>query len=240
MPRATAPAFVTDTALTLELRDGAVETVAASPTPPPLATSVPEPEPEKPLARQEAPSALAAPAPAPSPAPVGRAAPAEEAIVEAQERLAPQLQTKLAELPTTRTTNAAAITTSATLTRPEPGPPRTLVADARSGERELDGKSKSDAPEVRARPKYRRNPEPTYPSSARRRRQEGLVVLAVTVSAEGKATRLAVQKSSGHTALDEAALKSVSDWEFEPAYWGHHAVTSAIEVPVRFQLGSQN
>ncbi len=91
-------------------------------------------------------------------------------------------------------------------------------------------------PGVLARPVYRKNPEPAYPAAARRRRQEGVTLLAVSVSASGRARRVVVKESSGYQMLDDAAVKAVVDWEFEPARAGTAAVESEIEVPVRFQL----
>jgi protein TonB len=89
---------------------------------------------------------------------------------------------------------------------------------------------------VLARPSYRKNPEPAYPASARRRRQEGLVLLRVEVTAEGRASRVDLAQSSGSSALDQAALDAVRSWEFEPARRGARAIASEIEVPVRFRL----
>ena len=92
------------------------------------------------------------------------------------------------------------------------------------------------APGILARPVYRKNPEPAYPAAARRRRQEGVTLLGVEVSAAGRAGRVVVKKSSGYRILDEAAVRAVVDWEFEPARIGAVAVESEIEVPVRFVL----
>jgi periplasmic protein TonB len=92
------------------------------------------------------------------------------------------------------------------------------------------------APGVPARPAYARNPAPEYPASARRRRQQGLVLLEVAVTAEGRAARVALLHSSGVPALDEAALGAVRGWQFEPARSDGLAVACGIEVPVRFQL----
>ncbi|MBK7997565.1 MAG: energy transducer TonB [Verrucomicrobia bacterium] len=91
-------------------------------------------------------------------------------------------------------------------------------------------------PGVLARPVYRKNPEPAYPAAARRRRQQGVTLLAVAVSASGRAVRVVVKESSGYQMLDDAAVRAVVDWEFEPARSGAVAVASEIEVPVRFQL----
>ncbi len=91
--------------------------------------------------------------------------------------------------------------------------------------------------EIRARPDYRHNPEPDYPLSARRRRQEGLVVLRVIVTTKGRASRVELKQSSGFVILDEAAVRAVAEWEFEPARIGESPLESEIEVPVRFKIG---
>lgn len=91
-------------------------------------------------------------------------------------------------------------------------------------------------PSLLATPIYRVNPEPPYPATARRRRQEGLVLLAVRVTSQGRASRIELKQSSGFPALDEAAWQAVRGWEFEPARLGALAVESEIEVPVRFKL----
>jgi protein TonB len=87
-----------------------------------------------------------------------------------------------------------------------------------------------------AGPIYRINPEPAYPASGRRRRQEGLVLFNVTVTAQGRASRVDVKQSSGVPALDDAAREAVRGWEFEPGRVGLLPVESEIEVPVRFKL----
>ncbi len=92
------------------------------------------------------------------------------------------------------------------------------------------------AGETSARPDYRRNPEPAYPLAARRRGQEGLVLLRVMVSIKGRAARVELKQSSGYALLDEAAIRAVREWEFEPARLGPLSVESEIEVPVRFRI----
>ena len=91
-------------------------------------------------------------------------------------------------------------------------------------------------PGVKARPNYLRNPEPPYPLLARRRRQEGTVLLSVRVTENGRAALVNLKTSSGYPLLDEAALRAVRDWEFDPARAAGIAVESQIEVPVRFVL----
>ena len=83
---------------------------------------------------------------------------------------------------------------------------------------------------------YLFNPKPVYPVEARRRREEGLVILAVQVSQEGFPSRVQIVQSSKFQLLDEAAVQAVSQWRFTPARIGTLAVTSQIEVPIRFRL----
>ena len=87
-------------------------------------------------------------------------------------------------------------------------------------------------------PEYRSNPAPIYPDSARRKRQEGVVWLMVEVGEHGETRAVAVQQSSGHTALDEAAVTAVRGWKFAPARQGERPVAARVEVPVRFRLAN--
>ena len=87
-----------------------------------------------------------------------------------------------------------------------------------------------------ARPAYKDNPRPQYPKRARRRGYEGTVVLEVLVDGNGRVKELRILTSSGHSALDRAALKSVNGWLFEPGMVGDEKVDMWVRVPVRFEL----
>ncbi len=87
-----------------------------------------------------------------------------------------------------------------------------------------------------AQPKYKSNPEPAYPALARRRRQQGNVLLSVRVDADGRPEAVTVQTSSGYAALDEAAVAAVKQWEFEPGRLAGQPISSQVEVPVQFRL----
>ena len=89
---------------------------------------------------------------------------------------------------------------------------------------------------VSAKPDYLQNPAPPYPELAKSMRQEGIALLIVNVDREGNPTKIELEKSSGYTLLDQAALKAVSHWRFEPAKMGGLAIESKVEVPVRFRL----
>jgi TonB family C-terminal domain len=72
--------------------------------------------------------------------------------------------------------------------------------------------------------------------AAQRRHQAGTVWLIVRVTANGRAARVELTRSSGFPLLDEAAMAAVRRWEFEPARVGAQAVASTIEIPVHFKL----
>jgi periplasmic protein TonB len=85
-------------------------------------------------------------------------------------------------------------------------------------------------------PGYLANPKPVYPPEARRRRQQGLVVLEVFISEAGRPQRVAVAQSSGHVLLDTAAVEAVKRWQFTPARLGKLPIAAQVEIPIRFQL----
>lgn len=85
---------------------------------------------------------------------------------------------------------------------------------------------------------YQQIADPEYPMMARRMGLEGVVVLAVRVSRNGRPLSIRVEKSSRVTMLDDAAISAVRTWRFTPAYRGSVAVEDAIRVPVEFRLGS--
>lgn len=91
-----------------------------------------------------------------------------------------------------------------------------------------------------AQPFYLRNPPPTYPESARRKGEEGVVLLWVKVDEEGEVVSIQVKESSGFTRLDEAAAKGVQRWKFKPARVGSVAVASQVEIPIRFRLNEED
>ena len=89
---------------------------------------------------------------------------------------------------------------------------------------------------TQAHPSYLDNPAPVYPDAAKRRGQEGVVLVEVGVDASGRATRVELKKSSGVGLLDAAAVKAVKTWKFKPALMGSVPVASVVVVPVRFRL----
>ena len=89
---------------------------------------------------------------------------------------------------------------------------------------------------TKADPNYFQNPPPEYPELARQMRQEGLVMLAVDVDREGIPIKVGILQSSGFHLLDQAAVKAVRHWKFQPGRIGDLPVESNVTVPFRFRL----
>ena len=166
-----------------------------------------------------------APQERPKPTPQKPVSPPREEKPLEQARIAPILTAP----PETALAPAAAVVTEqrsappADLPRPQPPPsaapaPLTPLTPPRS-----------DAA-------YLNNPRPAYPLAARRRGDQGTVLVRVVVKADGMAASVALDRSSGHPALDEAALGAVKSWRFVPARQGGQAVESPYVVPVVFKL----
>jgi protein TonB len=85
-------------------------------------------------------------------------------------------------------------------------------------------------------PRYLSNPRPDYPEQARQLHEQGVVILSVEVSADGRAADVSVGHSSGFPQLDQSALRAVRRWLFEPARAAGMPVSSHVEVPVHFSL----
>lgn len=89
---------------------------------------------------------------------------------------------------------------------------------------------------IEARPLYKKNPPPYYPSIARRRNAQGMVIILALVNESGKVEETRVEMSSGHAVLDNAAIAAVKSWEFEPGRRGDTPVKTYVKLPITFQL----
>jgi periplasmic protein TonB len=78
---------------------------------------------------------------------------------------------------------------------------------------------------------------PEYPAAARRHEQEGTVRVRVRVLADGQATDIRVEKSSGSAELDRAAVAAVNASKFRAARSPEGVpVDSWVIVPYQFVL----
>lgn len=83
---------------------------------------------------------------------------------------------------------------------------------------------------------YSKNPRPAYPARALREGFEGQVLVRVQVLPNGRPGTLKIQKSSGYSILDEAALGAIRGWSFVPARQGGEPVSGWVTVPIVFRL----
>lgn len=60
-------------------------------------------------------------------------------------------------------------------------------------------------------------PSPAYPVASRRNREQGVVILDVTLGEDGRVAEISVMRSSGHDRLDRAALTAVRRWRWTPS-----------------------
>ena len=77
---------------------------------------------------------------------------------------------------------------------------------------------------------------PSYPLAARRRGEQGRVVLRVELDERGSIARAQIANSSGSSLLDEAALAAVRQWHCNPAQRGGQAVRAVALQPFNFTL----
>jgi protein TonB len=85
-------------------------------------------------------------------------------------------------------------------------------------------------------PNFSGNRPPNYPSLARQRGWQGVVLLRLTIGVDGAVTSVAVERSSGHAVLDAEAVAAVRTWHGTPARRGGEAVPTEEMLPVRFRL----
>jgi protein TonB len=119
--------------------------------------------------------------------------------------------------------------------REKPVPPRVAVARPAPPAAPV---IQAEAPLIPARPVAGMESDrpPAYPVAARRRGEQGRVVLKVDVSANGSPLDVSVVQGSGFASLDAAALGAVRQWRFMPATRGGTPIAAVAQVPIRFRL----
>lgn len=80
---------------------------------------------------------------------------------------------------------------------------------------------------------------PTYPSDALKKGIEGWVELAFTVMPNGTVNEVEVRNASPAEVFDDAAIRAVRQWRFEPVMRNGNAVPQRAMVRLRFADGEQ-
>jgi len=89
---------------------------------------------------------------------------------------------------------------------------------------------------VEVKPQTKSIPKPTYPDLARQAGVEGQVVIDALVDVDGKVIDVKIRKSSGNSALDEAALNAARGADFTPAKQRDQLVRVWVSIPFKFSL----
>jgi len=78
---------------------------------------------------------------------------------------------------------------------------------------------------------------PSYPIECRRKREQGTVVLALTVGTDGRVVDISIRSSSGFARLDNAARDAVRKWRWAPATsdGAPVMVRGVVEIPFVLQ-----
>jgi periplasmic protein TonB len=80
------------------------------------------------------------------------------------------------------------------------------------------------------------NPAPAYPAMSRKLKEEGIVLLKILVTKEGRVAEIEIKSSSGFKRLDFVAVKAVKHWKFNPATQAGEAIDYWYELPIEFNL----
>ena len=139
--------------------------------------------------------------------------------------------------PTSGTSNASSSSSAPTSGA---GGDSTTGSGTATGSGSTEGNGDGDGTSI-AHADYGNNPPPIYPTTARRRAQQGTVTLHVLVGIDGIVQRAEIAESSGFDALDDAALETVRRrWRFIPARRSGLPIESWVLVPIRFALTEAN
>jgi protein TonB len=97
---------------------------------------------------------------------------------------------------------------------------------------QMTGTIGSGSPNVNAsQASFAKRPSLIYPVESRQAREEGTVVLRITVDARGRPTNVAIIKGSGFPRLDRAAIEGAWRCRIRNAKAG-----ATLDVPLRFDL----
>ncbi len=66
--------------------------------------------------------------------------------------------------------------------------------------------------------------------------QQGKVILAITINAQGDVVDVTIKQSSGYRVLDRAAEQQARKWRFNPGVKNGKPTGGIVLVPVNFSL----
>jgi protein TonB len=157
----------------------------------------------------------------------------------------PKPTAKPSETKPAQTANSTAPKPQATQNAPPPsvaaiqpgaaaGNPNSSPSTNPSGAEKNVSESPVSAPKIldAASLKITKKVNPDYPMISRKRRDQGTVVLLIEITS-GQVVAVELEKSSGHSPLDEAAIRAIRDWRFDMSGYGDHVTA---RIPFKFDL----
>ena len=81
--------------------------------------------------------------------------------------------------------------------------------------------------------------EPYFPPDVIRRGGEGTVLLSLYILADGRVGEVKLISSSGHTKLDDSAMREAKKWRFIPGTSDGKPMAMWKQVPVTFRLNTR-
>ncbi|WP_432468274.1 energy transducer TonB [Agarivorans sp. Z349TD_8] len=92
-------------------------------------------------------------------------------------------------------------------------------------------------PRLNSQPQFAHPPKaPVYPRLAKKRGQQGKVIVEVWLDPKGRQIKREISTSSGISSLDQAALNAVQQWPFKPLVIDGQAQMSRVFIPIKFKL----
>ena len=114
--------------------------------------------------------------------------------------------------------------------------PQSLRVEQEEGEEAPN--AGADVPDVAPQLIVELSPRPPYPPLALRMGWEGAVICLISVGPDGRVVGVQLETSSGHAALDQAALRGVRRWRFRPGLRNGEPAQMDVRKRVLFQLSS--
>jgi protein TonB len=156
---------------------------------------------------------------------------------EAKAKPKPKRETKKAATQAVPESRLAQTPAQAAAAPSSPSTAKTAPAmPARPAAKATQNAAISDAPVRVTNPNYAGACPISYPERARKRNQEGTVVVHALIGPDGKPIEVTVAQSSGHRLLDEAAQEAIVHCAFVPQKVGGRAVKAIVEIPIPFKL----
>lgn len=120
---------------------------------------------------------------------------------------------------------------------PQPHPP-TEAQPAPSPQHATPGPARPAAPKTvgASQVSFLVRPNPIYPARSRRNNEQGVATIRVLIDVTGRPSRVSLESSSGHPALDQSALSAVRAAQFRPYSEGGVAQPVWVLVPIKFVL----